>query len=260
MAEAAASPSRPQDRPPPRRSFLEQLTGALKALALVLVAGVAAYWTFWARAQFAEQRREIELREQRIAALAIDLAARDARIRELEAALRLLKVDHRVARLEVLGQVPAANDTVETRLRFTELRADGAPLAPSLEFSVRGKRVYVEALVIRFDDTFVERGEALRGTSICLFQRAFGDQQEPAQGPSLDASGQLPRAYADEEGPDPFYADLWRHFWTYAHDPRAAEAKGVRALQAEAPSVEAQVGRSYRIELRASGGLLLKVE
>jgi hypothetical protein len=240
--------------------MLEHATGLLRALALVLVAGVAAYWTWWARAQFREQEREIVLREERIAALNVELAARDARIQELEAALRLLKVDHRVARLEVLGQTPTSGGAVETKLRFTELRPDGAPLKAPLELAVRGKRVYVEALVIRFDDTYVERGDALRGTSVCLFQRVFGDQQEPAQGPSLDASGQLPRAYADEEGPDPFYADLWTHFWEYAHDLRAAEAKGVRALQAEAPSIEAQVGRSYRLELRASGGLVLQAE
>lgn len=256
---AEPTPSTAQ-RPPTRRSFLEQATGLLKALALVLVAAVAAYWTWWARAQFQEQEREIALREQRIAALNAAVAERDARIQELEAALRLLKVDHRVARLEVLAQTPASDGSVTTKLRFTELRPDGAPLAPSIEVAVRGKRVYVEALVIRFDDTYVERGDALRGTSVCLFQRVFGDQQEPQTGPSLDASGQLPRAYADEEGPDAFYADLWTHFWVYAHDLRAAEAKGVRALQAEAPSVEAQVGRSYRLELRASGGLLLQAE
>lgn len=256
---AEPTPSAAQ-RTPPRRSFLEQATGLLKALALVLVAAVAAYWTWWARSQFREQEREIQAREARIAELNETVAARDARIRELDAALRLLKVDHRVARLEVLSQQPASDGTIETKLRFTELRPDGAPLTAPLELVVRGKRVYVEALVIRFGDTYVERGDALRGTSVCLFQRVFGDQQEPQSGPSLDASGQLPRAYADEEGPDAFYADLWTHFWEYAHDLRAAEAKGVRALQAEAPSVEAQVGRSYRLELRASGGLLLQAE
>jgi nitroreductase len=239
---------------------LDQFSTAAKALAFLLVAGVAAYWTVWARSRFAEQQREIAVRDERIASLGVEIEQRDARIRQLDAALRLLKVDQRVARLEVIAQAPATDGVVETQLRFTELRPDGAALAPALDLRVRGTRVYIEALVIRFDDTYVEQGDALRGTSVCLFARAFGDLQEPAQGPSLDASGQLPRVYADEEGPDAFYADLWKHFWEYAHDPRAAEAKGVRALQAEAPSIEARVGRTYRVELRASGGLLLRAE
>jgi Tfp pilus assembly protein PilN len=70
---AEPTPSTAQ-RQPLRRSFLEQATGLLKALALVLVAGVAAYWTWWARAQFKEQEREIALREERIAALNVAVA------------------------------------------------------------------------------------------------------------------------------------------------------------------------------------------
>lgn len=250
----------PAGRPPPTRSWLEQSTHLLRALAFVLFAAVIAYWTWFARSRFAEQEQAIADREERIAKLGVEIEERDARIRELESALRLLKVDHRVARLEVLAQETGADGVARTRVRFTELREDGAPLAPSVECEVRGTRVYVEALVIRFDDTYVERGDALRGTSVCLFQRLFGDQQEPAQGSTIDVRGQMPRAYGDEEGPDPFFQDLWKNFWDYANDPRAAEKKGVRALQGEAPSIEARVGKSYRIELRASGGLTLKAE
>ena len=255
----AATPAAPAPSVP-TKAWLEQGTHALRALAFVLIAAVIAYWTWFARSRFAEQEREIGVREERIAALGVELEARDEKIRQLESALRLLKVDHRVARLEVLAMETGADGVVTTRVRFTELRPDGAPLAPSIEAELRGSRVYVEALVIRFDDTYVERGDALRGTSVCLFERLFGDKQEPAQGTLIDKRGQLPRAYGDEEGPDPYYADLWQHFWDYANDPRAAEKKGVRALQGEAPSVEARVGMTYRIELRASGGLVLKAE
>jgi hypothetical protein len=256
----SAGPTGPTKSAHSRASWLEQTTNLLKALAFVLVAGVIAYWTWFARSRFAEQEREIAVREERIAELGVEIAARDEKIRQLESALRLLKVDHRIALLEVLTQETGADGVALTRVRFTELREDGAPLGPSIEAELRGTRVYVEALVIRFDDTYVEQGDALRGTSVCLFERLFGDKQEPAQGTPIDKSGQMPRAYGDEEGPDPFFQDLWRHFWDYANDPRAAEKKGVRALQGEAPSVEARVGMRYRVELRASGGLVLKAE
>ena len=53
---------------------------------------------------------------------------------------------------------------------------------------------------------------------------------------------------------------LWERFWDYANDPALAKQVGVRALQGEAPFVEARVGRSYRLELRASGGLVFQAE
>jgi len=40
----------------------------------------------------------------------------------------------------------------------------------------------------------------------------------------------------------------------------AAQAAGVRAIHGEAPYIELRAGRSYLVELRASGGLSLRAE
>lgn len=225
----------------------------MRALALLLLACAIGWWTW-------RVREELSRHEREVAELRVELEQKEARIRELAAALRLLKVDHRVARLEVLDCAPDAAGAARMRVRFTELTPEGAPLAPSVECTLAGTRVYVEALVIKFEDGYVERGEALRGTSVCLFQRLFGDEQKPVDGTPLDAAGQLPLAYGSEEGPDPFFTDLWRRFWDYAHDRTAAAAAGVRVMHGEAPFVEARAGHSYRVELRASGGLSLAAE
>ncbi len=256
-------------------------------LALVLLAG---WWTLLLKSRLAaservlEQRtadleqaqadlelRQTELRglrgelEQRVAEVArlqTVVAEQEVALKALELANRLLKVSHRVARLEVLAQgAPVeAPASVRTTVRFTELGADGEPLGPGQELTVEGKSVYVESLVIQFDERYVEQGDALRGTSLCLFKRLFGENQSPSQGPPLDSAGQLPLVYGGDTTVDPVHAALWERFWDYANDPALAKSLGVRALQGEAPYVEARVGKTYRLELRASGGLVIEAE
>ena len=63
------------------------------------------------------------------------------------------------------------------------------------------------------------------------------------------------------ENVDPeFEQELWSRFWDYANDRRLAESLGVRALQGEAPYMQLRPGKSYRVELRSSGGLNIITE
>jgi hypothetical protein len=120
--------------------------------------------------------------------------------------------------------------------------------------------LYIETLVIKFGDQYVEEGDTLRGTSICLFRRLFGEDQPPTGGTPVDAVGIHPAVYGGDDVPDPFYGELWSRFWDYANDPDLARAKGVRALHGEAPFIELREGRTYRVELRSSGGLTIRAE
>ena len=52
-----------------------------------------------------------------------------------------------------------------------------------------------------------------------------------------------------------FEQELWPRFWDYANDVELAREKGVRAAHGEAPSIQLRTGKSYRIELRSSGGM-----
>lgn len=256
-------------------------------LALVLL---AAWWTVLLRSKLAASERSLAERTEELAAAQSDLQERRAEIQRLgtelerraaevrrleevvlekerqiqalELANRLLKVQHRVATLEVLAQGASAEspELVRTTVRFTELGPDGEPLDLGRELTVAGQRVYVEALVIQFEDRYVEQGDALRGTSLCLFQRLFGEDQKPSEGVPLDSPGQQPSVYGGDMAGDAVHRALWERFWDYANDPALARELGVRALQGEAPFVEARVGATYRLELRAAGGLVLEAE
>jgi hypothetical protein len=199
-------------------------------------------------------------RDEEIKDLGVELAAREAEIEELELSLWLLKVDHRVARITVLDQTTGAGGVVRTKVRFAEINPEGEELGPGREIEIEGKTVYVEGLVIKFDDAYVEMGDNLRGTSVCLLKRLFGENQSPSAGATLDIQTQLPRAYGDEEGNSAQHAELWSRFWDYANDPDLAAEKGVRAIHGEAPYMEMRPGQTYRLELRSSGGMTIVAE
>lgn len=206
--------------------------------------------------------KQIEEREAEIIRLQDLVTEQDRIIKTLELAKRMLAVSHRVALIEVLAQGASAEapESVRTTVRFTELGPDGESLAPGQELTLEGKAIYVESLVIQFEDRYVEQGDALRGTSLCLFRRLFGENQSPSQGVALDSAEQFPSVYRGDTGIDPVHRALWERFWDYANDPTLARQVGVRALQGEAPFVEARVGKKYRLELRASGGLVFQAE
>jgi hypothetical protein len=210
--------------------------------------------------QLQEQAQELRAQVEENRRLEENLVQTQRELETQELANQLLKVDHRVAKLEILGQGQTPEGVVRTTVGFTELDAEGQPIGEPREVVVEGAKVYVESLVIRFEDGYVEGGDALRGTSLCLFQRLFGEEQKPKDGAPLDAEGQLPHVYGGDTTPSPLHRDLWQRFWDYANDPELARTLGVRALQGEAPFIEVRPGRTYRLELRSSGGLTIQAE
>lgn len=255
----------------------------LRTLVLGAFAALGAFWSWYFYDRSTEHERAIATREAEIGQLQEAVQAKDVRleqqqqelrvkseeidrqaqqIRRLEVSLHLLKVDHRVARLEVVSQVEAVDRPGEfvTTVRFIELDPDGKEIGEGVTAEVKGRKVYIEGLTIKFNDEFVELGDYLRGTSVCLFTRLFGEDQAPTNGHELDPRTTHPLPYSGDNLPDPFYDELWSKFWDYANDPAAAAEKGVRAAHGEAPFVEARPGKTYRVELRQSGGLTITPE
>lgn len=247
-------------------------------LILGALTGVAGWWTLFINDQVNGHKAELLEREARIDDLETSLQTSRARveeldaevqakakeIRELKVSMYLLKVDHRVAIIEVIDQVadPDNPGEVLTTVHFIEVDEEGEPLGDPVEAVISGKTVYLDSQVIKFEDEFVEGGDFLRGTSVALFRRIFGENQAPSAGTEIDSAGVHPHPYggAGDGDADVYYAELWQQFWDYANDPEAAAERGVRAIHGEAPSIEARPGKRYRVELRASGGLSIRPE
>ena len=169
-----------------------------------------------------------------------------------------LLVDERRARLMVLDQGPGGDGQVRTRVRFTELDSQGNAVGEPRELSLEGEEVYIDALVIKFEDSFVTAGDALKGKALLLFRRIFTDRRRPADGDVLDREGQMPQSYAAERAPTAFERELWARFWELANDPEEAQRRGVRALHGEAVSTRLRKDRVYTITLRSTGELAIQ--
>ena len=238
--------------------------GNLVRLALVglLATGGFLGWRVWnGEQEHAREmaRKDAELKQTRdaLATSQKELAAVTKEKDRLALALKLMKIDRRVARVIVLEQTPPANGAHgSTRLKFEEVDAGGNPLGPAKELTIEGDVLYVDSWVVKFEDGFIERGDdPLRAASLVLFRRLFGEHQAPTDGVTIDASGARPVAYGGEADLSGLEREIWTDFWAFANDPARAAKLGVRAAHGEAPSMQLKKGEVYVLTLRASGGL-----
>ena len=124
--------------------------------------------------------------------------------------------------------------------------------------TVKGDLVYVDYWVVKFSDESVEAGDPLRGTSICLFRRIFGEHQNPVDGYVLDAVGSRPVGYGSGREPTEFETEIWVQFWELANNPKLAKAHGVRAAHGQAVSMKLQPGKYYVLEQRLTGDMTIR--
>jgi hypothetical protein len=233
-------------------SSVASILRTLVSAALLGLLGTGGYFAWQAYDERSQLNRELAEKSAEVARLNVENE-------KLNLAMRLLKVDHRIAQIDVLDQT-TEGDRPSTRFRFVELAGDGSPIGTPKDLTVEGDTVYVDAWVIKYSDELVEKGDPMRSTSVCLFRRIFGEHQEPSQGFPLDAAGSRPAVYSQGNEMSALERDVWANFWEYANNPARAQKSGIRAAHGEAPSVRLQPGKRYRIELRASGGLTIVAE
>lgn len=202
--------------------------------------------------------REQQLREQaeRLEEKDAEIATLHANITRLDTAIRLLKVDRRLARLSILDQSQdAETGRTETEVEFVEVNSEGIPIDEARTFRVRGEIIYIDNWIVKFDDEYIEKADLDRATSLVLFRRIFGDQQQPREGAWLDATNRPPQAYTRGGVVSEFEKRIWDEFWTIANDEAKAREMGIRAAHGEAVSIKAEKGKIYKLQLRASDGL-----
>jgi hypothetical protein len=190
-----------------------------------------------------------------------ELAKDNERLRrereELVAVVQRLRLERRVADVEVLEQqTDNAGQVLRTTLKLTEIGRDATPL-PAQVFDIPGRVPHFDALVIKFQDNYVERGDPLRGASLALFRRVYGESQAPEDGYWLGRPGDVPDVYRVSPTPSKLEVGLWNDFWQYATDPARAAVAGVRVAQGEAVYAPMTSGQCWRLTLEVDGGLNL---
>jgi len=204
-------------------------------------------------------RQDLHDRKQQVETLTTDLQAKIKQLEKIETSLRLLKLRHRIARLRVLDQQPIADtNRVMTTIEFFEVNSEGVPIDEQRKkFEIEGDRIYVECLVAKFEDKYIETADLDRATAICLFQRIFGEYQQPQDGFPLDQAGSSPTSYERGGKMSEFEKRIWKDFWEFAGDREKAAEIGIRAAHADAPSTRVKKGVTYQLELRSTGEFTL---
>jgi|SRR5688572_11142781 len=180
--------------------------------------------------------------------------------RVLQEVVQRLSDERRVADVMVTDQRVGSDGITRTTLLFVEYGKDGRPL-PAKSFDVVGKQAHVDALVIKFDRHFVGEGDPLRGHSVALFQRIYGDHENPADAARIDEPGEIPDVY---RGADPrvgeFERELWRNFWRLADDADYRKQHGVRVANGQGVWGPFEPDKLYTITLESGGGLNIQSE
>jgi hypothetical protein len=268
---------------------ISNVNSALRNLLLIIIiagAGVGGYKAYdlynAPRQQLADKQAEIDKITANLkqanddkAKLTTDLAEKSAQLERLEVAMKLLKVRHRLARLKVIDQheiaspnpVPPTSEpnanlsrsNVTTKIEFSEVNEQGEPIGPTKEFDIVGDMVYVDYLRVTFDDKYIEQSDLDRSTALALFQRIFGEHQEPAKGFQLDAVGTRPTAYSRGTAMSDFEKKIWDDFWLIANDPQKAAELGIHGAHGDAVSIRVRPGKTYEIDLRSTGEISARV-
>jgi hypothetical protein len=216
--------------------MLRSVVKILLITAIVLGAAVATFHYRTSRSLEAQLEREQQ---------------RTAQLKEI---VTRLTSERRVADIVVTSQ-DTVGDHLTTSIVFVEYSPDGTAL-PARHFTLVGKMVHVDAMVIKFDGRFVAENDPLRGQSVALFTRIFGDTQAPSDGFPVDTPGEPPAVYrkADKSVTD-FERELWKNFWRLADDAGYRSSMGVRVAQGEGVWRPFEMGRLYTLTLESNGGL-----
>lgn len=238
---------------------IKTFNATVRTVLLAAVCGALGYAGYLGYSKYNTHERALATANAQVNQLTKELKEKTEELAKLETSLRLLKTDQRLARLDVVDiERDEENNVIKSRLQFVELSPAGDNISPPKRIELPGDIVYIDNWVIKFDDKYIERADIQRGTSLCLFRRIFSEQQKPTEGVSLDEVGMRPQAYGRGGQMSEFERKLWRDFWQFANDPAKAAEMGIRAANGEAVSIQVREGKSYAIELRASGGLSIK--
>ena len=173
---------------------------------------------------------------------------------QLKQVVRRLEAERRVADVIVTAQT-AEGGVQKTTLLFVEYARDGSTL-PARRFTIDGNVAHIDAVVIKFDRDFVQDNDPLRGHSLALFTRIYGENQPPEKGFPIDPPGGIPDVY---RGADPYVSDfereLWSNFWKLADDEAYRKSRGVRVAQGEGVWVPFHPDKLYTVTLDSDGGL-----
>jgi len=177
-----------------------------------------------------------------------------------------LEADSRIAEVLVTDVKPdpavgvsGAGGAELTTIKFLEYDTKGNPLKPKY-FTFKGNTIQFQSLVVRFDDSYVKNGDALRGRSAYLFWKAFILEGAKTQEFEIAQIDEIPAGYKIEGEASQYEKEFWKDFWRYALDVKLAKKKGIKNAQLEAPGTRFIPGMVYTLRIEHDGGIRIDAQ
>lgn len=254
---------------------IKAISGLFRTLILLLVAAGLGWGGWLGYSQFVVPAMESRAALAQVETLKVELTDLQTQLtankqmletaqqdnERLQTALKFLKINRRLAHITVLDQGQTEEGEPFMDVAFAEVNDAGQAIGPARAFRLRGERMFLDCWIVKFEDNYVEQADALRGTSLCVFKGLWGDIDGPRGSQSLDSlaptSPSPPGIYHQAAQVTDFERKIWADFWSVANDRQRQRDMGIRANHGEAPYVLVEKGKTYRVELRTSGGVSL---
>jgi hypothetical protein len=189
-----------------------------------------------------------------------ELAEKEREIESQRAAIGRLTKSRRVAQAVVAHRwTDEKTGKLWSKVRFVEVDEEGKPIN-TRQAELEGDVVHFDGLVLKFEPALVQAGDPVKGRSVLLFRRMYGENDRPSEGKPLDEfeDDGVPRAYRSRETASDAERALWERFWQLANNPELAKKEGVRIAQGEAVYTHMEEGMLYELTLDDAGGLNIK--
>lgn len=243
---------------------VKTINSAVRTLMMLAVAGFVGYGGYVGYTEYIqpgiqakqaiEDLEELKIAHQNQTA---QLRAAELENDRLATINKLMKVEGRIANLEVLEKGVDQDGQDYLEVRFTEVDEEGVPIGATRDYTLSGNTFFIDCWVAKFEDKYIEEVDDLRGQSLVMFKSIFGNDQKPSEAFSLDDSSQrVPKRYQTDRQSE-FEAKIWADFNAVCNDLEKQKELGIRAIHGQANYLPPEEGRTYQIKLRSTGDVSL---
>jgi hypothetical protein len=180
--------------------------------------------------------------------------------RILQQIIDRLTADTRVAEaIETNVRTDPISGKKYTTLLFREFDTQNNALEPKY-FTFSNNIIQFQALIIRFNDDLVKKGDRLRGKSAYVFMKAFTFTDQSLESFDINKTDDVPSGYRIGRRVGYFERQLWKKFWDYALDSNIAKHHGIKNAQIEAPGTKFEPGILYILKIEHDAGLRIDTQ
>ena len=247
-------------------NHVKTVNSSVRTLLILAACGVIGYFGYFGYQNYVKPSHEAKQAIAELATLKEDFAkqkmelAKVTKLNErMATSMKLLKVDKRVANIEVLKIEKDEDGNPLMDLSFTEVGENGEEIGITKNYTIKGDKFYVDGWVVAFEDKYIEQADELRGASLFVFKSIYGNDETPRDAQRLDDDSQSrPGIYEDNHKSD-FEQKIWSDFWGVCNDNHKQQELGIRASHGQSTYIAGQEGKTYQIEIRASGSTGIKI-